>query len=168
MNGKKQIGFRLYTDSQVLEGSVVTGQRRLLDALNMDFRDIFSAEDVRTAGQSSDSVSGENLSRLHMKTSALLFLAPTGDEPKGSLDTVSFEQVEKKRVYLKLGIGPYEISGKAFLIPGAEIQPSFLSSAERFFALADAVVVHAGTSEITQQCAILFVNRQRTDYILTA
>ena len=160
------VHLHVATGSRWVSGHVTTNHRRLIYCLNREHRDMLLIEDAVVGNRPGVRDSSEELRVAYVSTARILFAVPVEEARDSSPPPDPLLWVEKRPRPLVLGVGRYEIAGDVFLLPEADLTPSFVLTGDRFIAVGDALIKSLDDPSLVQEQAVVTVNREHISYIL--
>jgi len=162
-----RIRFRARTPNRWIDGVLITAHRRLSDAVNReDSGGVLVADEIQVYEQGG-SFGGESQQVEFgcINLASVLFFVPVTDGPPPPRD--SFAMVKTRSEPVRVGIGPYEIEGRFFLIADAKVRDAIASPKPAFLGLKSATVRQVDGAGSAETFDSVLVNRRLMDYIVS-
>ena len=158
-----RIRFRFRTEHRWISGSITTPQRRLVDVLNGEGSGgIVSGEQVSAQGWL-DASGPASYPSASLNTAAVLYAVPVEDGEGPKPDPYAW--VKKRPERVRVGIGPFEIVGDAYLVEQSSLRDVLVLAKPRFIVVGRAVVRRIDDPSFVEEHQVLLVNRERLDFV---
>jgi hypothetical protein len=153
------------TESRWLQASVETDYPRLIDLLNGDCQ-LVRADQVVLQGDMYVYRGDTGSSGCLCPGRALLVVPLDAEESTGVAEPGHRGGVGTDLA--RLGVGPFEVTGYVHLPEGTSLDECLVQAEERFIVVNRAVVRRADGAGPVEHQGLVFVNRERIDYLLPA
>ncbi len=165
---ENRIRFRLCTGTRWMSGYVSTPHRRLLDLLNEEHHQSLPAEGLKIRSNSEEEEVGGESQYAYVNFPTILFAVPI-DEPLYDLRPADpLVLVKKKPLRVRFALGPFTVVGNIQILENATLGPSFLPAGDRFAPVTGAVLSRDDDPQFSEEEQIIFVNKDRIEYLVTA
>jgi hypothetical protein len=153
------------TVSRWLQASVETECARLIDLLNGDGR-LIKAEQIALQGDPYV-YRGDTPSSGCLCPGRAILVVPLDVEASAGVAGPGQGQGDGSDL-ARLGVGPFEVTGHLRLPEGASLEECLFQAEGRFIAVSRATVRRADGAGPVERLELVFVNRDRLDYVLPA
>ena len=162
---KNSIRFRFLTDRRWIAGRIVTVHGRLVDVLNSEGVDVLRAEDVEVLSNGDCSAVGTRIGPAVVNVATVVLAVPVEDAEGAPGRKDPMVWVKKRPAPARLGIGPYEIAGQAYVAEGGVVPHLFSIVRDRFIPMTDATLTRLDDPTFEARLDVVLVNRTLIDYV---
>lgn len=162
---KNTIRFRFLTGHRWIAGRIVTVHGRLVDVLNSEGMDVLRAEDVEVLSNGQSPADRTRIGPAVINVASVVLAVPVedADGPPSRKDPMVW--VKKRPAAARLGIGPYEIGGQAYVAEGGLVPDLFSIVRDRFIPMTDATLTRLDDPMFESKLEVVLVNRTLIDYV---
>ncbi len=163
---KNTIRFRFLTDHRWITGRITAVHSRLVDVLNTEGIRVLSAEEVEVQSSRQDVAAGGQIGLAEINVANIMLAVPVedADGPPGRRDPMVW--VKKRPAWARVGIGPYEIGGQAYVAEGGVVPDLFSIARDRFIPMTDATLKRIDDPAFEIRLDVVLVNRALIDYVM--
>lgn len=150
------------TDHHIFRGTIITGSRRLSDALNDTMSNYVEMEDVKVFSLMVPNKPSHTLDSVHLKKQRLLIVAIINEDiqqPTGRL----YSYVEKVKRSSVVFVEGFQISGTMFFAGRGEGGTPFVSEGETFVPMTDATIRSVTNQRVRIRASTVLINLATID-----